>query len=369
MSVLPYPLLSVPLNQGLYGVESGFRNGVVPPGPRLRSVAHMSNTLLAHRQKVLFRKGIAPGPSGTYPDAFNAIASATTYRTRFHTSPGASDWMCRYILIPVDNSAINADVPRARWTITPDGGGAVNQAYIYANSRVAAGSSIHQGQWWEINQPFTGMAADTSYEAYLTQEDQLRIIACTIHEIPRVALDTSSDTYAVDATKFGANSPIYDRDALDLFSAQTRMYKRQGTNFFNYTVGSTTARTTTSTADVNILSLATGAWSTDTPGWVCDPIGHGAIETYNSGTNRETVPVHCWAYVSITGGATATITFRDQNATIATLTTTSASVVLLSSSTTWVAPSNATMKVEVEMKTSSGAQTCSVWAAGMYHFE
>ena len=130
-----------------------------------------------------------------------------------------------------------------------------------------------------------------------------------------------------------------------------------------------TAASTPISMSLNVLDSTTGAWAANSAGFPCDGRYHGAIETYNSGTNRETVPVHLWAVVGITGGATATVTFRDQNATIGTLTTTSTGANWVTTNTTWTAPSNATMKVDVMLATSDAGQTASLYAAGMFHYE
>ena len=364
---------------GKYALEAGFRNGIVPPGPHLTAMVHYANHILAQRCKILgrFVTGPSTGTTTTYPDAYDSSAAVTTWYLRFHTSPAASAVVARHILIPTDAPATGGGGPTAPnslgyWTTTPDGGGDTVQASMYQTTRVTAASNIVPDQWGGIvDQIWSTISADTSYQAKLTVQDQFRPIGCVIFEVPRIALNTATDTYAVDLSKFHAGAPIYDRDTADLLATLTRMWKRGGSNFFNWGCPSTTAARggLTTTTATNILDGTTGAWAADSAGFQCDPQFHGSIETYNSGTNRETVPVHCWAvFKSSSGAQTATVVFRDQNATIATLTTTSTTAAYVTSSTTWVAPSNATMKMDV-MASCSGGATVSLYACGMYQYE
>lgn len=346
-------------------VVLGARNGVMPPAPCMSDLSYLVNLILAKRPKVLFHEWINEA------DCYDTTTQADTWRFMWRSGPNGTRVRCRMILAPVEDTEVNAPDPRVFWT-TDDGTTATAQATIYSNVRVSA-STIDPDEWIVVQQDWTAITADTLFRATLTQVDRLRVLSCTVWELPDSAYDTASDV-VINPKGFNTNQGIYDRDLNDLVATLTTLWKQQGTVFFNWTRPSTAAITTINTSYVNVVDTGTTAWAAASEGFYSYPQYHGALETFNSGTNRETVPIVFWAYLAISDAAqTVTVALVDSNNTtaspIATVTRTGAtSAAFVTATASWSAPSNASMKLDVYFKTSDAGATASVYAAGCFMY-
>ena len=357
MPVIPIPGIA-PLS-GYLPLLRGLRNGVAPPGPGAVSLGAFGNAILAKRLKV------QASHVQRQADCYNTPTAADTWRFRFRTSPNAIAVIARHILLPVDDTLANAPDPRMFWTV-----GGVAQDTIYASGpRVTALSTIVPDEFHYYDQQWN-LDGATTYEAVLNQADKLRCLGVTIYELVRTSLDTASDV-AVDQTTPLSTQPIFDRESADIFGAVAGLYDEQGSNFVSWTQVATTARTTTSATYVNVLNTAITAVGTNNPGWPVYPQFHGMRHTYNSGTNRESVPIVLAAYIATSdAGQTVTVALCDANndtsSPIATVTRTGATTgAWVAQTAEWTAPSNATALLQPFMKITGGA-TASVRAIAVY---
>src|SRR3990167_4216863 len=334
------------------------RSGIVPPAQMGVNVGQYANKILAQRKKILFHKTVSTA------DAYNSTTLADTWRCRFHTSPMFNRIRARFTLVPTEDVA-GATTPQAYWTATIAGGASTQQASVYGSDLVAAATTITPAHWRDVTQTWTGINANETYECALTQDDGLRVLSCTIWEMANAF---GSGTYA-DVSGYTVTGGIHDADVADLFDTTTALWARQGTQWINYSVPSKTAPMTTRATDCNPWTNSFTAWNAAAPGLYTAPQYHGSLETYNSGTNRETVPLVIGAYLKCSRRApTATCTLTDSNGTIGTLTSTSTTAAWDWDAVDWVAPSNATMKIDPLIKCSGGA-TAAIYAICMYEYE
>ena len=363
---MPIVLLpSIVLADGKEPVRRGVRNGAMPPAPAFTELAYLVNQVLAKRKKVVFHKWINEA------DAYETVTSADTWRFYFRAGANVNKVRCRMVLAPVEDTEGNAPDPRIFWT-TDDGATATAQTTVRYNVRKTAPYTVVPDDWVTVTQDWTAISANTEYRATLTQVDKLRVLGCTVWEIPDFAYDTSADV-VVNPKGIIANQGIFDRDLNDLVATLTTLWKQQGTHFFNWTRPSTTAITTINTAYVNVVDTSTTAWAANSEGFYTYPQYHGALETVTAG-NRETVPIVFWAFMQISDAAqTVSVALVDQNNTtaapIATLTRTGAvTAAFVTGTANWSAPSNAAMKLDVYVKTSNASATASCFAAGAFMY-
>ena len=350
----------------LYGVGplvQGVRNGVVPPAWAFRQMAAMYNGMIAKRKKVAFCKWVNEA------DAYEAVASADTWRFRFHTGPDTTQVRCRMILAPVEDTEANAPSPRVYWTTVVEGGASTAQATVYHTDRKTPPYTVVPDDYRVVMQIWT-VTPQTTYQVTLTQVDKLRVLGATVWEIPRTVLTTGTDT-VIDPGPFSAGEPIHDNDIDGIWASMLTLWSRQRSHLFSWSRPSNTAATRTgATTYVNVLDATTTAWAAASEGFYTEPRVHGSHDTYIAASNLETVQVSFGAYISVTGGATVTAALIDQNAgtgaPIATVTSTSATAAWQTTTANWSAPSNAAMKLDVVFKVSDAAQTASIHAAGAF---
>lgn len=364
MSVLLFPW-PPQYDGGAYTLNNGFRNGVAPPGQKMRGVcATYANAVGVQRQKILFKKSIR------YTEAYNTVTAADTWRCQFHTSPNIKDVEVLMVLGRIDHNPVGGGAlnSRVRWTTTPSGGGPTNQDYIYhynynsASAVIVPDDMISRRQRW-------GLSGDTTYTAQLRQEDKLRVLSATIFEVPKTAV-LSTDTNIIDPSPYYETGPIYDAAANEFQTVLTKLWKTMGTHHFAWCADADTGQTVTSATFTNLIDGTTTAYGANTQGFITWPNYHGSLETVDSGANTEGIPVTIYAWLQTMAGGTAECRFVDGTGTIGTLTSTSTSGEWVSSNVVWTVDTTATTeKIDVSFRNTVGTKQTTCFAAGMYEYE
>lgn len=344
--------------------RNGFRNGIVPAGVRLNTLANWANDITVKRGKIHFHKSIL------YTESYNTATSANTWRFQFHTSPSLSAVRARCVVSPVDDPVAGTVDPRLTWTTTLVGGGSTTQDSMYHNEQ-KSGSTVVPDEMAVIEQVWDSISANSTYRAVLAQEDTLRIISATVWEEPAGGL-AINDSRIIDPTPFYNLGPIYDADANDLVSKITTMWKRQRTVHITWCSPDDTYKTQNSTTWKNVVDGSTSGRSATSAGFTAYPNYCGSYESVNSGASTEGIPVTIWAYLKTDNASNAAqVRFVDSTGTLGTLTSTSTTGEWQSSNVTWTATTAATTeKIDIQVSTATGGgDTASVIAAGMYQYD
>lgn len=355
---LPWP----PPVTGMMTLNNGLRNGVIPPGDKLRAaLVALANRVGVQRQKILFQKSIR------YTEAYDTATAADTWRFQFHTSPNCAT--VRVVMV-VGHGNFDAAVvvrdPKVVWTTTIVGGASTAQDAIYHSESDGTTSVVVPDGMRVITQDWL-VTADTKYRAQMNQTDQLRVLSASVHEIPRTVV-ISNETNIIDPSPYAERSQIYDSDAAEFQSLVTKFWKTMGTHQFAFCVDSTTGQTVTGTTWENLIDGATGGIGVATKGFQTWPNYHGSLDGVTATT--EDIPVTIYAYMQTDNAANqAEVRFVDKDGVIGTLTSTSTTGEWVTSDVVWTATTAATsVKVDVEHRNVGVTDTTTVMAAGMYEY-
>jgi len=359
--VIPFPWPQ--LDGGTQTLSAGFRSGIVPSGWGMRGLIGNANIAAVMRQKVLFRKSIKSGVT------LDPSTATNTWRFQFHTGPNGDTVRMRAVLAPAPIPGVGTINPVMTWTLTEVGVGDTAQDSIYHNHQVS-GSTVNPDDFRYVRQTWS-INADTTYRAQLNVDSSLRILGCTVWEMPAVT-KLSTDVGIIDPTPYLEGEPIYDADANEIVSKIVTMWKGMGDQYVAWCRDADTFITQNSTTWKNVVDGGTSGWSATTPGFTVHHNYHGAYEGYNSGSSTEDIPVTLWAFLKTDDAAkAANVRFVDSSGTIGTLSSTSTTGEWQSSDVTWTADASvSTEKIDIEVSsTGSPAGTASVIAAGMYRHE
>lgn len=349
---------------GAFTLNNGFRNGAAPSGHKIRRVlADRVNTIGTQRQKIPFCKSIRAAQS------YNGVAAATTWRFQWHTSPNCTRMGMKAVIAPIFDAAAVTPDPIITWKTTIVGGASANQESIYHLGPENGTAAVVPDDQNEITQ-YWDVTADTTYRAELTQEDEFRILTCTVWEIPAVQANTA-DTNIVDPAPYHELGAIYDSDAAELQTVVTKLWKTMGAHYFSWCVDADGGKTVASATWTNVVDASTAGISATSQGFHAWPNYHGSLDGFDSGASTEDIPVSIYAYLKTSNAASAAqCRFVDAAGTIGTLSSTSTTGEWVTSDVVWTASTAATaVKIDVEFNNVSGVDTSTCLAAGMYEYE
>lgn len=343
--------------------DRGFRNGHPPPAEELQNLVSEINTVATQRLKVPFCKTIR------WPQCYNSVAAAETWRGQFHTGPNTTQIEVSHLVAPGEDDPVVTIDARMRWALEEVGVGTVNQTWLYHNDRRPNGTTaVFLDDMNEIIQTWS-VSPDTTYRATLTQEDKLRVLSVTAHEVPPFVVATT-DPGILDPTRYTELGQIYDSDAAAMQALVTTLYKLMGTHYISFCVDANVGQVVSGTTWRNLVDLSTTAYGTHTQGFICPTQYHGRMQTSADVTaNLERIPVTCYAMMHGEGDSVE-LDFTDSTGTIATLSTTATTPTWVSSDVVWAASSlTDSNKVDIRLRNTNAIEDATCFAAGMYSYE
>lgn len=286
------------------------RNGIIPPGGDARGLCDYYNYLLAGRKKVLFRKSIRP------PACATSTGDLTTWRWACHTGPVTTTLHVTYVVVPTLGSDSNS-TPSAYLVSTTGltgAGTATTYDPIYVDD--SKSTTIVPNDYRAQERDIT-VLADQDYRFELHVTNGMRVIGLTVEELPRLVLDTSTDTAAVDSSAVQQGYSVWDAPTADLFAAADKVWTRNGKTLFSWSVAGITPIQRTSATKANLIDQAQLGWAANTP-------GHPVNTLYCGSLDEATIPAVFYAYGSMAAG-TGKVTIVGASGPIAVINVTSPS--------------------------------------------
>lgn len=326
------------------------RNHIGPSGSGARDTAEYANYLLGGRKKVLFRKSIRP------TQAIASTADESTWRWAGHTGPLTTALNCKYVAIPLSGADYN-NASRTyivmQENLTGAGTSTTNTSLYMTDEDEG---TIVPDDYRLLEQEFA-ITADTDYRFTLHVENGMRIISLTVSEINRLTVDTSTDTSAVDSTKFYQGGWIHDAPVTDIFDAADKVWKRNGKTLVTWSVAGTTAVTRSSATAANIFDQAVTTYGASTPGFPCVVTNSHSFDSNNVG-----VTMYC--YASIPAGSGKVKFLKDGGGELGSMTVNS------STAQFWTTTGNldgtlTSDKLDIHIE-GDGTNALSCWAAGAF---
>lgn len=319
MTILAVPNLATELTEGATPLTlRWFRNGIQPSAPAGRREAEHINLCMAQRMRVVFSHAGAftqDANAGGIFEGFDPETNSdiTTYRVAFRTGPVTRRLRARFIMLPADSETTATDGPYAMWVLRTGitgAGSTTDQAQMYL-ALISGLADRFQLSELLIVEHTIDVSPDAYYRLELHQVNRARVVSATVWEEPRVSLDTTVDTAAVDPTAIYVGSPITQKQYRDMLVAAERVWKI-GQPLLQWTadVGSAGTnlphepRSRTSATPANVLDQSYTAFDAAAPGF---PV----IVSYSGTLDSPNIPVVIWAYASCVSG-TGSILFKDQ---------------------------------------------------------
>lgn len=311
-------------------------------------LADYANMLAGRRRKVLVQHSV---PLNDAAGAAPAIAQQCLFRT----SPGVTKVRCTMVCGPADTTG--TERPSITWTV-----GGVAQTTIYVNRKNSG--TVIPDELFVVEQDWT-LASDTQYAAYCTMADYARILSVCIWEptsgtLTTVPSNLTSDN-AIHPPAYAFGQPVTDVGIQDFQDRVNGLWRRQGSAMaaWNDSDGSGALATTSATL-VNVFDNSFTAWDAAAPGLWTYPANCGSLESDN-------VPVTCWVYAGfLLGGSTGEVSFRVNGATLATISGISGDFITVATATGNLDAGEASQKVDVLYRRTSGAGSFFFLACGIY---
>ena len=336
------------------------RNGIAPPGPGAADLAGYLNFLMGARVKTLFAKFIDPTVPAGSPQTDQAY-----WTFACHTSPLATEVEVRLVVLPL-SSAASGVTSYAYWsteTGLTGSGTTAARARMYCSSAVTGSAP---DQYVELGPQRFAVTADQDYRFTLHCQNGMRVLGATVYEVPRVTLDTSSDTNGVDSTKLYHNAHVHDAQTLAVVTAASKIWKRSGGPIFAWAANQRSdldadaRQITCGGANENLLDTTRTAWTAAGPGFWCYPQYRDSLDSTNVG-------VVAWSLAHMSAGTgDMKLLFTRNGATVASITVTATSATWQTATGT-LTGANATDKIDVVLQT-TGTGTGYVWSCGMFYY-
>lgn len=344
---------------GVNPLWAGMRNGVVPPGEKIRrSLAGHFNDILAKRKRTLFRCSIDSS------DWFTGTSATNTLRTEFHSQPIKTSIRARYVFAPAPS---HVTTPSLYWSIAEVGGATTSSSIVYPNDRKNSG--IVPDDYTVVDHPLFAATADKQYRLTCVQDDASALVSCVVYEQCNNFLDTTTHANSVDIKPYAEGRQIYDANVAALFARLTTAWKLGGSHFFAWSSHDGTPKTVTSTTYTNPWGGT--SWASGSAGFAAPSQYAHAYDTDTGsyGASDNLIPVRCYAYLKTDSGGTAYAKFLDTNGQIAELSSTSTTGEWVSTEVDWAGGHTDLLKVDAHIKNGTAAKQTSLYAAGMYSYE
>lgn len=304
----------------------------------------------------------------SFASAVRSIPATGGSRTRwvfaFRSSTHASYLWARFLVAP-SNVTTN---PYTRLACVVTGSGTEDP---YADAHAANETeSDSPSEFQVLNVPtndgttVTYLTPDTNYEAYITDYNGARTVACCIWE---VAMSPDTDNGYLESG-YVAGQPIFDSHRASLVSVLREAWLSNGAPLITYSHDLQADMMTNATAtDTNVIDGTSGSpvVTTATAGFTIDCRYRSTVRRAASG-----VPCIMKVYGFVGGDAVGSVKLIDaNNSTIVTVTLTNPA-----SSDNWYTSSAfylpATVaKYDITCAKASGTGTISFWAASIYQLE
>ncbi len=333
------------------------RNGIAPSGAHMRMLADLFNLLVAGRPKQLFAKSVRPS------EVVTAVADTATWRAAFHTSPCASSISAQYVIIPTSGATSAGGTSYCYLSLesglTGVGSGTVTTGASAFMGEADSGTIVPD----DYRQVSRKMAvnSDTDYRMTLRAVNGMRPMSLVVHENPRITVDPTTDTNAVDTAPFSGGAFVHDAPIADLMLCADKVWRRCGKHLFSWsivgiTAGGGGAVTRTSATPANLLDQSLTAWGADNPGFQ-------AVVQYCGSLDSDNVGVMFYCFASMASGD-ASIEFRVSGSTIATITVDSSTAQFFTQAGN-LNGANASDNIQV-LLAGDGVNTLTVYAVGAF---
>jgi len=331
------------------------RNGQIPDAYFLRQLVTAQNHALAYRRKTFFRWG-------DFEQRFTGISASTViWRVRCHTGLAAT------------KIGIIAGMGRS------DKGSAGDPIFTFRASKVAGGSDsvqIHAGAslvaptdvpseiiWRDAT---VDVDPDADYELDLTTEDYARPLSVLLYEIANPEVDEATNYYVEAAPTI--EQPVYDATHLRILQGMSEMWRRNGRHLLSWGgSGTGTNPTFNSTTWTNVIDGSTSV-SASTPGYYFHSDEEGEAKHIRvSDTSASTVNVVLAVHCSVTGSATGEVRLQSTGGTAASITGMGTASAWYTTTTT-ITTDNLLDKLDLQCRTSNGANTVTLNAVSLYTY-
>ncbi len=352
MIVTANPSLIYPLS--LPHALDWIRNGEVPSGNRARKLSELYNTILGWRKKS-FSKSILP------TQALNTGGDQATWRFAMHTSPVTSQLALEWVYAATGTFHATPTQPNF-YVNTETGltgsGTSTDHDPVYASGILASTADTEPDLWYSTRQ-LINVDPDTDYRITVHNVSFMRVLGLVVQEMPKLVMDTSTDTGSIDTSAFYATGAVTGTAYADVTGAAAKVWKRCGPQVFSWSVDAQTAITRNPGSFVNLLDSSVTTFSASSPGFPAEVDYHGSLDSSN-------VPCVVYCYAGTDSG-TGKVRWIDDAGTLATIDVSGAAAWY---STTCnlrdVAAATPTTKVDVHVLGPGGGNNLSVYAAGMF---
>lgn len=255
------------------------RNRVTAGGPATQQqIAAFANGLLGKvAKKVLFER------SFLLPLQFTG--SQVIGRFAGHTSPGVS--RARFEVVCMSGSTTSSPPQPIKTTLGQEtgltGAGTTSTPVTLFGADLAASDAP--------NGYFTSLAdfditADQDYRWTVTTHDGMRVLSCSLYELPRDTVDPSAVTGAVDSTLIGSGLAVCDETIEDVLVCAEKLWKRGGPRLFTWAYDRQSVMGSASTSSatyVNAFDTSVTTVSATSPGFPVRLQYHHSLDSNNVG--------------------------------------------------------------------------------------
>ena len=328
-------------------VNQWARNGKQPNATLSTTMSQALNQAVMFRGKEVWGGGASftgyPTSAGT--------GDRARWRFAFHTGPYTANL---YAIVIMRQPTAGTTASYSRLDLTPAGGSVQSTTFYYGQ----AGFNAYMESLHPITQ-IIPVIADTDYTASWVDVDNGIMLTGCVYELASLTQNFSG--YLPE--NFVGTGPIYAEDRGNLVTVANAMWRRGGSQCFNFSVDNgTSPLTTTSSTWTNVLDqTSTGQPTPNTLGYWLDMSAKGRKTQQASG-----VPIVLAAYGSSSNQAACGVRLVDQNNKQIVVLTISSSVA------GWVTVQGTLpatyAKYDLQMQATGGA-TLSLNAVSCYEYE
>lgn len=248
------------------------RNGMVATAGTWCHLARSSNTLLAHRRRLLASavRSFDQWPSGSTP-----VGSLVDFGwARFRTGPGSSVKIYVQVLTLAKHSALSSANPgRLDCELFSDSAVLIETKTVYRQDRVQSSTEIMPELGLTTFIFSSGVAAKTWFQMRLRTQDDMQVISWCAWDVSADALDTADDG-VVDPDAVADRSVVLASQQEDLIKAINRQLRSGGAGClasFTHTTPSASVSTTSASYICPIdNSTTSGTMDANDPIWTID---------------------------------------------------------------------------------------------------
>jgi hypothetical protein len=343
------------------------KNGDIPDASFLRELVYGQNHIMSARRKVIFRHPIHTfHGNGGLSGGFSAAAGTTNlWRALFHSGHGCT--RLRFLIGFAATTNASATDPRIDIDVTEFGSpGSTLTTTLRAGASLGGTENGPNRILWR--KPVSETLVDNQqYEILIKAIDYATPLGlCVIEEA-----QTSLNNDYFHAIEPGIDTPIYDSIRERTLQGLSEIWRHNGSHLLNWTfVGTSlapwTPPTYSSTTWTNVVDGSTSV-SSSTPGYYLGDSGGYRLENWCRLSDDTSLNVVFGAYASMSAGSTGEVRLQNGGGTVCSLTGITTTPQWHTTTTT-INGTDTLDKVDLQARTSNGANTLTLHAVSLYTY-